>query len=97
MTATKQKAVISAEKSQLERVRRLVDGGRYRTVSDFVREALEEKLERLDQMQVAEAVERYCAAGHAGEDLDLIPKQAMGADADSPPRRNAGRKRRASR
>jgi Arc/MetJ-type ribon-helix-helix transcriptional regulator len=63
--AAKQKAVINAERSQLDRVRRLIDSGRYRTLSEFAREALDEKLERIEQGRVAEAVERYCAAGHA--------------------------------
>lgn len=80
MRATKQKAVINAEKSQLDRVQLLIASGRYRTVSEFVREAVEEKLERIDQERVAEAVERYCAAGLSDEDLDLIEAQAFGGE-----------------
>ena len=79
MSAIKQKAVINAERSQLERVQRLIAGGRYRSVSEFVREALAEKLERIEQGRVAEAVERYCAAGLAEEDLDLIDGQTVGS------------------
>jgi Arc/MetJ-type ribon-helix-helix transcriptional regulator len=75
--ATKQKAVINAETSQLDRVQRLIDSGRYPTMSAFVREAIEEKLGRIEQDHVAEAVERYCAAGHADEDLELIAAQAI--------------------
>jgi Arc/MetJ-type ribon-helix-helix transcriptional regulator len=78
MGAAKQKAVINAEKSQIERVKRLIDNGRYRTVSEFVREAVEEKLERIADSRIAEAVERYCAAGHDAEDMDLIGAQAFG-------------------
>ena len=89
MKATKQKAVINAEKSQLDRVQRLIDSGRYRTVSEFVREAVEEKLDRLDQLQVAEAVERYCAAGLADEDADLIEAQAFGGRPRQARRRGA--------
>lgn len=84
MRAAKQKAVINAEKSQIERVKRLIDSGRYRTVSEFVREALEEKLERIADHHIADAVERYCAAGHDKEDLGLISAQAFGPKVRAP-------------
>ena len=74
---TKRKAVINAEVTQLERVQPLIDAGRYRTLSEFVREALDEKLQRIEGERIAEAVERYCAAGHAAEDLELIGAQAF--------------------
>jgi len=90
----KRKAVINAEQSQLDRIQRLIDSGRYRTVSEFVREAVDEKLERIEQDRVAEAVERYCAAGYASEDTDLIEIQAFDAKR-SPPR--VKRARRAAR
>jgi len=79
MRGSKQKAVINAETSQLDRIQRLIDSGRYPTMSAFVREAIEEKLGRIEQDRVAEAVERYCAAGHGGEDIDLIDVQAFAA------------------
>ena len=78
MKPAKQKAVINAERAQLERVQGFIRRGRYRTVSEFVREAVDEKLARLEADRVAEAVERYCAAGHAAEDADLIGAQAFG-------------------
>ena len=74
---TKRKAVINAEASQLERVQPLIDAGRYRTLSEFVREAMDEKLQRIEREHIAEAVERYCAAGHAAEDIELIAAQAF--------------------
>ena len=77
MGTTKRKAVINAEASQLERVQPLIDAGRYRTLSEFVREAMDEKLQRIEQERIAEAVEHYCAAGHAGEDIELINIQAF--------------------
>lgn len=77
MGTAKRKAVINAEASQLERVQPLIEAGRYRTLSEFVREAMEEKLQRVEEEQIAEAVERYCAAGHADEDADLITAQAF--------------------
>lgn len=77
MASPKRKAVINAEASQLDRIQRLIGSGRYRTVSEFVREAVEEKLERIEQDRIAEAVERYCTAGHAHEDIDLIAAQGV--------------------
>ena len=94
MGATKRKAVVNAEQAQLEQVQRLIDSGRYRTVSEFVREAVNEKLERIEQDRIAEAVERYVAAGHADEDGDLIDTQAF--DAQRAPR-SIKRARRAAR
>jgi Arc/MetJ-type ribon-helix-helix transcriptional regulator len=77
MASTKRKAVINAEGSQIDRVQQLIDAGAYRTLSEFVREAVEEKLARLHLDRVAEAVESYCAAGYADEDGDLVAKQAF--------------------
>ena len=74
--SSKQKAVVNAEKSQIERVQRLVEAGHYGSLSEFVRDAVNEKLARIEQGRIAEAVERYCAAGHADEDEDLISGQA---------------------
>lgn len=91
MKPAKQKAVINAERSQLERVHRLIQRGRYRTVSEFVREAVEEKLARLEADRVAEAVERYCAAGHGDEDTDLIGAQAFHAKTRTDESKRPGR------
>ncbi len=94
MKTVKRKAVINAEKSQLDRVQALIESGRYRTVSEFVREAVDEKLERIEQARIAVAVERYVAAGHADEDGDLIDAQAFDGRSISRP---AKRGRRAAR
>ncbi len=91
---TKRKTVINAEASQIERVQPLIDAGRYRTLSEFVREAMAEKLQRIERERIAEAVERYCAAGHAVEDLDLIDVQAF---ASKPALHKARGSRRAKR
>jgi hypothetical protein len=48
---------------------------------------MEEKLRRIDQEGIAEAVERYCAAGHAEEDLNLIGAQMLGFAAPTRSRR----------
>lgn len=94
MATTKRKAVINADAAQIERVKPLIDAGRYRTLSEFVREAMAEKLQRLESDQLAAAVDRYCAAGHAAEDLDPIDAQAFDA---APPSHGTRGSRRAKR
>jgi len=93
MAAAMRKAVISADVRQLQRVQELVDGGRYRTVSEFVREAMRDKLAQLENERVADAVERYCVRGYAAEDEDLVDVQPFDRDAAASSRRS----RRASR
>ena len=97
MASTKRKAVINAESSHLDRVERLVEQGRYETLSEFMREAVAEKLERLERDRVAEAVERYCTAGHADEDGELIAAQAFEASSRPQAGKTRKSKRRASR
>jgi len=77
MATAKQKAVVNADKEQLSQVQDLVRNGRYESVSEFFREAVAEKLARVADEQIAEAVERYCAAGHTEEDRDLVEAQAF--------------------
>ena len=77
MPRTKRKAVFSAEADSLARVENLVRRGRYRNLSEFVREAMAEKLQCLRRERLSEQVARYCAAGHAAEDDDLISAQAF--------------------
>jgi len=73
------RTVISAESSQLADVERLVDAGRYRTVSEFVREAMVEKLQRERDSALAEEVARYVAtAAEASHDeVALIRAQGL--------------------
>ena len=94
MGTVKRKAVINAEASQIDRVQPLIDAGRYRTLSEFVREAMDEKLQRIEQERIAEAVERYCVAGHAGEDIELINGQAFDTKRSSHKPRGARRAKR---
>ncbi len=54
-----------------------VTQGRYRSLSDFVCEAVDEKLVRVDESMLAAEVARYCASGHADENLDLITSQSL--------------------
>lgn len=90
MARTKRRTVISADADHLRRAAGLIAAGRYRSLSDFVREAMDDKLARLERELLADEVERYCAAGHAAEDEDLVVAQAF----ESPkprPRRGRGR------
>jgi len=77
MATSKQKAVISARKEDLDEIALLVKGGRYRTVSEFVREAVAEKLARLRRARLAEQVARYCDEVSRAEDAELIAWQAF--------------------
>lgn len=45
---------------------------------------MEEKLQRIERERIADAVERYCRAGHADEDVDMVlPRGAGGLPAGS--------------
>lgn len=77
MSLPKRKAVFVAQPEQLEQIQEMVRNGRYRSSSAFLREAIDEKLERLRRELLCEQVERYCASGHAGDDDDLIKAQAF--------------------
>ena len=81
MAPTKRKAVFTAEPAQLERIRELVESGRYRSSSALIREALDEKLERLRRERLAEQVAAYCERGYADDDERLIEIQAFDRDA----------------
>jgi Arc/MetJ-type ribon-helix-helix transcriptional regulator len=86
--STKRRTVINAEPRQVERAMVLVARGRYRTLSDFVREAMDEKLARVEEALLVDEVARYCAEGHAGEDADLITAQTV----EQPPAKRGKRK-----
>jgi len=77
MGARKSKAVFSADPEQMKKVELLVKEGSYRSPSEFVREAISEKLVRLQQARLARQVERLCAGGGAGDGVDLIEWQAF--------------------
>jgi Arc/MetJ-type ribon-helix-helix transcriptional regulator len=86
---TKRRTVINADPRQIERAMTLVRQGRYRNLSDFVREAVDEKLRRVDNALLEDEVARYCAAGHANEDQELIAMQHL----DAPPERPRARRK----
>lgn len=80
MAVPKCKTVFTAEPSQLERIREVVESGRYRSSSELIREAIDEKLERMRRERLAEQVADYCDRGYASEDDGLIEAQAFGRD-----------------
>ena len=75
--ATKKKAGFTAEPQQLVPIQEMVRKGRYRTSSEFLREAIDEKLARLRRESLAEQVAGYCTKGYAREDGDLVTEQAF--------------------
>jgi Arc/MetJ-type ribon-helix-helix transcriptional regulator len=77
--APKEKTVFSTDPRQILEVREAVQAGRYRTVSAFVREAIDEKLLRERNAALACEVERYVAAGHDHEEPALVTAQAWKA------------------
>ena len=80
VTMAKKKAVFSADPAQLEEIQEIVRSRRYRSASEFLREAIAEKLGRLRRDVLAEQVDRYCAKGYAREDEHLIAAQAIDPD-----------------
>ena len=77
MGSPKRKAVFTAEPRQLEQIDSLVQAGRYRSASQFLREAIDEKLARLRASRLSDQVARYCADGQADEDRDLMAAQSF--------------------
>jgi Arc/MetJ-type ribon-helix-helix transcriptional regulator len=74
------KTVFTARAGQVKRIAELVESGAYASASAFLREAIDEKFTRMERTALAEQVERYCAAGYADEDMDLISWQAFPGD-----------------
>jgi Arc/MetJ-type ribon-helix-helix transcriptional regulator len=77
MANVKRKAVVSADVGDLTEVEELVRKGHYRTVSEFVREAMRERLRQLRRDGLARQVARYCDEVAPGEDAELIAWQAF--------------------
>lgn len=80
MATAKRKTVFTAEPTQLEQIQQIVATGLYRSSSELIREAIDEKLERVRRDQLAAQVARYCDEGYAAEDGDLIAAQAFDRD-----------------
>ena len=80
MGQTKRKAVFTAEPAQLEQIEAMVRSGKYRSTSEFLREAIDEKLRRLRRKRLEAQVASYCAEGYGDEDRDLVEFQAFDHD-----------------
>ena len=77
MGNAKKKAVFTADPEQLEAIDEVVQSGRYRSTSAFVREAIEEKLARLRRERLEEQVARFCAEDPGVHDDGLVELQAL--------------------
>lgn len=75
--AARAKAVVNADRRQLVEIEQLVRRGAYASTSQFVREALDEKLERLREARLREQVARYATEGLSDEDENLVSGQAF--------------------
>ena len=73
----RQKAVVSTDAAAMAEVERLVRENRYASVSEFVREAIAEKLVRLKRERLEEQVARYGQEAGTDEDDDLVASQAF--------------------
>ncbi len=71
------KELFSVEPGQLAQIKALVRSGEYRSASEFVREAIDEKLRRIRRECLERQVASYCANGHADEDRGLAEFQAF--------------------
>jgi Arc/MetJ-type ribon-helix-helix transcriptional regulator len=80
MSQPKKKRVFNAEANQLEQIQAAVRSGQFRSASQFLREAITEKLEKLRRQRLAAQVERYCNEGYSDENADFIEAQAFDRD-----------------
>lgn len=76
--APKQKTVFTADAEQVRQIRIVVQSRRYRSASALLREAIDEKLERLRRERLAAQLDRYCGEGLGDEDLGMVESQAFG-------------------
>lgn len=75
--------MINAEPETLADVEALVRAGRFASVSEFVREAMREKLARLRRERLQHQVASYCHEVDLDEGDDLIAAQAFPTDEES--------------
>ena len=80
MGQTKTKTVFTAEARQLRAIKDVVRSGRYRSASELLREAIDEKLERLRREQLTAEVACYCEHGYDIEDPEFMAAQASEQD-----------------
>lgn len=75
MAHVKKKIVFVAETGQVYGIRDHVKNGRYRNASDFLREAVNEKLARLRRERLTKQVANYC--NETGDASEFIAVQAF--------------------
>lgn len=80
MATTKKKTVFNADPGQLDEIRALVSAGRYRSASELLREAIDEKLERLRRERLDAQVESFVAEPAEPWDDELIDLQAFDSE-----------------
>ena len=78
MALRRQKAVFTADPEQLRQLRVIVQSRRYRSASELLREAIDEKLERLRRERLAAQVDRYCDEALGDEEPGLVESPALG-------------------
>jgi len=78
MALRRQKAVFTADPEQLRQLRVIVQSRRYRSASELLREAIDEKLERLRRERLAAQVDRYCDEALGDEEPGMVESQALG-------------------
>jgi len=83
MAASKRETVFNVCAEQFEQIQEVVRSGRYRSASEFLREAIDEKLERLRQDRVADQVARYCREDLGLDDDGLVESQAFDSEGQS--------------
>ena len=77
MAQAKRKTVFTAEPGQVESIRAIVRAGRFRSASEFLRDAIDEKLRRLEREGLVDQVERYCREASLRDEPDLVDAQAF--------------------
>ncbi len=80
MTTNTKKVVFTAKPEQLAQIRALVKAGKYPTVSKFLREAIDDRLEAIRRRRLEDQVERFCEEPRSEDDIDLIEVQAFGEE-----------------
>ena len=82
MAQTKAKAVFTAEPDQLRQIREHVKSGRYQSASEFLREAIREKILRLRRERLADQVARYCEESEGTNSTDIMDFQAFDEESE---------------
>jgi len=80
MAPTKKKTVFNAEPRQLDEIQAVVSTGRFRSVSELLREAIDEKLERLRRERLEAQVESFVAEPTEDWDAGLADLQALDSE-----------------